>query len=89
MALSNRDRQTRYRQRARTAKRSIFGMANALEGAINRTEQAMALIRQHGHGPNDGSAVGVWLAEQEVWIETNRRALEAVKRELGLLHQPD
>lgn len=88
MTLTNRERQTLYRQRARQAKSAVKPLLSAVEEAVQPIEQAMSLEREHGTQPNDGSASGKLLAEQEAWVAYHRRRLRNAAEEANSFYDP-
>ncbi|MDR3742294.1 MAG: hypothetical protein P4L40_25025 [Terracidiphilus sp.] len=88
MALSNRERQTLYRRRARAAKATSGTLVSVVEEAIAMTEQAIALEREQGTRPGDGTAAGEFMAKQERWIEFQRRHLANAIREARSWYDP-
>jgi hypothetical protein len=83
MVLTGRERQERYRRRAAMAKGALPGILDAMEEIVAITERAIAQERLRGTVPNDGTAAGKLLAEQEAWVAYNRRQLKNAKEQAG------
>jgi hypothetical protein len=88
MVLTNREKQARFRRRASVARGGLPGVLDALEQAIAMTERACEQERARGTKPDDGTAAGKLLAEQETWVEFNRRQLANAREQEASHYQP-
>jgi len=89
MVLTNREKQARFRRRASVARGGLPGVLDALEQAIAMTERACEQERARGTRPDDGTAAGTLLAEQETWVAFNRRQLANARDQEASHYQPD
>lgn len=88
MALTNREKQARFRRRASVARGGLPGVLDAIEEAIAMTERACAQERARGTRPDDGTAAGMLLAEQEAWVAFNRRQIANAEEQAASFYQP-
>jgi hypothetical protein len=88
MALTNREKQARFRRRASVARGGLPGVLEALEEAIAMTERACEQERARGTRPDDGTSAGELLAEQEAWVAFNRRHLANAREQEASFYQP-
>lgn len=89
MVLTNREKQARFRRRASVARGGLPGVLDALEQAIAMTERACDQERSRGTSPDDGTAAGRLLAEQETWVAFNKRQLANAREQEASFYQPD
>jgi hypothetical protein len=88
MALTNREKQARFRRRASVARGGLPGVLDAIDEAIAMTERACRQERARGTRPDDGTAAGKLLAEQETWVTFNKRQLANAREQEASVYQP-
>lgn len=85
MALTNREKQTQYRRRARAAKTMSASLQGSLGETIRRLEETLVALEDR----RDLSSVEcAWIAEQRTWIANTWAGIDLLNQETHSYYDP-